>query len=57
MGGAYYGAALAVFGVALLDAAGEPVTPATTVAAGPGLPASSRPQSRLRDGSVPATGG
>ena len=47
VGGAYYGAALAVLGVALLDAAGEPGPTRATGAARPGPAAASRLEPRM----------
>ena len=57
VGGAYYGAALAVFGVALLDAAGEPAPSRAPGAARPVAPASGGRRRRLGSGGVPAAGG
>jgi predicted PurR-regulated permease PerM len=57
VGGAYYGAALAVFGVALLDAAGEPVPSRAAAGSGPPPPASGGSGRRAGHGSLPAAGG
>jgi predicted PurR-regulated permease PerM len=57
VGGAYYGTALAVFGIALLDAAGEPLPSRAVGVAGPAPTASGRRRRRARGSGLPATGG